>query len=112
PPAVGIDDSQAGGVIAAILEAPQPLDQNIGNGTLRDRTNDATHLAYLLSAAMACSILLAWPLPVIAILLGSACNRQLAFFHIPGNDRTGPDCGALADCNRGHQGRIGADKDA
>ena len=38
-----VDDRDPGGIIAAILEATQALDENGHNIAFRDRTNDSAH---------------------------------------------------------------------
>ena len=97
----------AGRIVAAVFEPPQPLDQLGGDRFVRDNSNDAAHY-FLLPAK---------PMPQFRrrpglLTCGAARDRQRIRRHVAGDDAAGGDDRAVADRDRRHQRRVRADKRA
>ena len=91
----------AAGVVAAVLEPPQALDQDRDDVAARDRADDAAHGSSPSSSRR---------LPARDRHLLRARDGELAGGRVLGDGRAGADVGAARDAHRRDQRRVGADE--
>ena len=107
------DDGDAGRVVAAIFEPPQPVDQD-GHDFLRsDVSDDPAHSIHGLPSEFTtfCVLLASSTQPSIVALLAGA-DRERAGGHVLANGRPAADVGACADRHRRDELRVAADEGA
>ena len=118
------DDGDAGRVVAAILEPPEPVEEDGDDLLGADVADDAAH-GLILRRRLAPSDVVTGPMeaacrptastsfgPAVLVLLAAARDARAPRGHVLRDRRPGGDVGARADADRRDQLRIAADEGA